>query len=123
MDRHPEKQLPDYWKEPKDGGNASPHRISRYMSYNRFILLKRRLRIHDPDSIDMDIPGPYNKVNEWANVMMEATLNIVIIGSIIGIDEAMQGFQGNSSQIVTIKTKPTPTGLKIWFLAVKGYIL
>ncbi|KFA48712.1 hypothetical protein S40293_09767 [Stachybotrys chartarum IBT 40293] len=54
---------------------------------------------------------------------MEAALDIVIIGSVIGVDEAVQGFQGRSSQIVTIKTKPTPTGLKIWVLAVKGYIL
>ncbi|KAI9148646.1 hypothetical protein HJFPF1_10687 [Paramyrothecium foliicola] len=44
------------------------------------------------------MPGPYYKVNEWVNVMMDAALSIITIGSIIGVDEAMQGFQGRSKQ-------------------------
>jgi hypothetical protein len=123
MDLNPRKSYRDYWKGPTAGENASTHRIARYMSFDRFSLLKRRLRIDDPDTIDMDVPDPYNKVNEWANVMMDAALSIVTIGSIIGVDEAMQAFQGRSKQKVTIKGKPTPTGLKIWVLAVAGYML
>jgi hypothetical protein len=46
------------------GGNALTHYIARYMLFNRFSLLKRQLRIDDPDTIDMDIPDPYKKVNE-----------------------------------------------------------
>jgi hypothetical protein len=69
------------------------------------------------------MPGHYYKANEWAGVMMDAALSIVTIGSVIGVDEAMQAFQGRSKQNVTIKGKPTPTGLKIWVLAVAGYVL
>ncbi|KFA69442.1 hypothetical protein S40285_04622 [Stachybotrys chlorohalonatus IBT 40285] len=82
----------------------------------------------DPAAVDpidpaLGMPALYNKVNEWANVIMEAALNIISVSSIIGIDEAMQGFQGKSSQIVMIKMKPMPIGLKIWVLAVQEYIL
>jgi hypothetical protein len=93
------------------------------MSFHRFSLLKRQLRIEDPDTIEVDVPGPYHKVNEWANVIMDAALSIVSVGSIVTVDEAMQAFQGRSKQKVTIKGKPTPTGLKIWVLAVAGYVL
>jgi hypothetical protein len=71
----------------------------------------------------MDVPDPYNEVNEWANVMMNAAVSIVSVGSIVTIDEALQAFEGRSKQKVTIKGKPTPTGLKIWVLAVAGYML
>jgi hypothetical protein len=82
------------------------------MIYDRFGLLKRRLRIDDPDTIDMDVPDSYNKVNEWANVMMNAAVSIVSIGSIVTVDEATQAFEGRSKQKVTIKGKPHPQGLR-----------
>jgi hypothetical protein len=69
------------------------------------------------------MPGRYYKVDEWSNVMMDAALSIVTIGSTIGVDEAMQAFEGRSKQNVTIKEKLTTTGLKIWVLAVAGYVL
>jgi hypothetical protein len=123
MDKNPQKSYKDYWKGPEAGRNASSHRIAIYMSFHWFSLLKRQLRIDDPDTVEVDVPGPYYKVNEWANVIMDAALSIVSIGSIIGVDEAMQAFQGRSKQKVTIKGKPTPTKLKIWVLAVAGYVL
>jgi hypothetical protein len=55
--------------------------------------------------------------------MIDAAVNIVSVGSIITIDKAIQAFEGHSKQKVTIKGKPTPTGLKIWVLAVAGYML
>jgi hypothetical protein len=55
--------------------------------------------------------------------MMEIAVRLVEIGSIIGIDEGIIGFKGQSRHKVTIKTKPTPTGLKVWALAARGYLL
>jgi hypothetical protein len=101
IDLNPQKSYEDYWKGPRSGGNRSTQRIAGYMSYRRFSLLKRRLRIDDPDTIDMDVPDPYNKVNEWANVMMNAAVSIVSVGSIVTVDEAIQAFQGRSKQKVT----------------------
>ncbi|KFA80417.1 hypothetical protein S40288_10314 [Stachybotrys chartarum IBT 40288] len=54
---------------------------------------------------------------------MEIAVRHVEIGSIIGIDEGIIGFKGRSRHKVTIKTKPTPTGLKVWALAARGYLL
>jgi hypothetical protein len=71
----------------------------------------------------VDIPGPYYKVNGWANVMMDAALSIVTIGSIIGVDETIQAFPGRSKQKVTTKGELTPAGLKICVLYVAGYVL
>ncbi|KEY70358.1 hypothetical protein S7711_10266, partial [Stachybotrys chartarum IBT 7711] len=55
--------------------------------------------------------------------MMSASIAAVEVGSHVTVDEAMCGFEGRSRQKVTIKSKPTPTGLKIWILAIQGYIL
>ncbi|KFA68880.1 hypothetical protein S40285_10874 [Stachybotrys chlorohalonatus IBT 40285] len=69
------------------------------------------------------VPDPFNKVNEWSNYMMEVAVRLVEIGSIIGVDEAIIGFKGQSHHKITIKTKPTPIGLKVWVLAIHGYLL
>jgi hypothetical protein len=73
--------------------------------------------------IEIAVPAPFNKVNEWSYYMMETAVRLVEIGSIIGIDEGIIGFKGQSRHKVTIKTKPTPTGLKVWALAAHGYLL
>jgi hypothetical protein len=54
--------------------------------------------------------------------MMAAAIAAADFDSDVAVDEAMQRFLGRSSHVVTIKTKPTITGLKIWTLAAKGYI-
>jgi hypothetical protein len=54
---------------------------------------------------------------------MSASLAAMEVGSHLSVDEAICGFEGHSRQKVTIKSKPTPTGLKIWILAIQGYIL
>src|SRR6478609_4839050 len=55
--------------------------------------------------------------------MMEAAVSAVQIGSVIAIDEGIVGFKGRSRHKITIKNKPTPTGLKVWALAAQGYLL
>jgi hypothetical protein len=120
MTLHKESRYEDYWKVDEF---LPEHRITQYMTFDRFFLLKRRLRTYDPGCIEVGAPDPFNKVNEWSNHMMEAAIQLVEIGSIIGVDEAIVGFKGRSRHKITIKTKPTPTGLKVWVLAVRGYLL
>jgi hypothetical protein len=56
------KLYQSHWKGPKVGQNATLSRISRYMTYDRFTGLRSRLRFDDPDTIEVDMPGPYYKV-------------------------------------------------------------
>jgi hypothetical protein len=46
-----------------------------------------------------------------------------VLGRDLAVDECIEGFSGQSSDITTIPGKPTPTGYKIWALAQCGYIL
>ena len=43
-------------------------------------------------------------------------------GTHITVDECIQGFQDRASEIVTIPSKPIPTGYKIWVKASDGYV-
>ena len=128
MSIHTEKQYQDYWRAPvmmttdeMTYQNVPVHPIIQYMTYNRFCDIKRRIRIDDPDTIEYGIPRPYSQVNEWADSLKAASLADVEVGSHVAIDEAICGFQVHSKQKV-IKSKPTPTGLKILILATQGYI-
>jgi hypothetical protein len=93
------------------------------MPYSRFFLLKRRIRLYDSDCVEIGVPAPFNKVNEWARHIMETAISLVVLGCMIAIDEIIVSFKGRSRHKVTIKNKPTPTGLKVWALAAAGYIL
>jgi Transposase IS4 len=46
-----------------------------------------------------------------------------IPGRDLAVDEIMERFTGRSSDIVTIPSKPIPTGYKVWAVAQLGYIL
>jgi hypothetical protein len=123
MISHKEFRSEDFWR-PKIAKKHRPaHPIIKYISYNRFFLIKRWLRVDDPDIIHVQVPAPYNKVSDWANIMMAAAMAAIVVGSNIAIDKGMVKFEGRSDQKVTIKTKPTPTGLKVWLLCIQGYIL
>ncbi|KFA55625.1 hypothetical protein S40293_10059 [Stachybotrys chartarum IBT 40293] len=130
MSLHAEKRYQDYWRAPAMMTidetvyqNVPVHLIIQYMTYERFYDIKRRIRIDDPDTIAHGVPRPYSQVSEWSDSLKAVSLAAVEVGSHIAVDEAICGFQGRSKQKVTIKNKPTPTGLKIWILATQGYIL
>lgn len=44
-------------------------------------------------------------------------------GRDLAIDEHMQRFTGRAREVTTVPNKPTPTGLKIWCLAQRGFLL
>ncbi|KFA72402.1 hypothetical protein S40288_10172 [Stachybotrys chartarum IBT 40288] len=95
---------------PKYGGHASGDQTRHACGPDR-----------DRTCIEVGVPDPFNQVNEWSNYMREAAARFVEIGSLIGVDEGIVGFKGQSRHKITIKTKPTPTGLKVWILAANGY--
>lgn len=44
-------------------------------------------------------------------------------GSDIAVDEMIVRYEGRSHQVTTVPNKPTPTGVKIWGLAQKNFLL
>ena len=66
---------------------------------------------------------PFDKMGSLANHLRTCFQRFWNPGTHVAVDEAIQGFQGRASEIVTIPSKPTPTGFEIWVLAVNGYIL
>jgi hypothetical protein len=93
------------------------------MTYDRFFLLKRRLRLDDPDSIEYGIPHPFNKVSEWSDIIQNAATELFLPGTNIAVDEGIVGYEGKSVHKITIPNKLTDTGLKIWQLSQRGYLM
>lgn len=64
---------------------------------------------------------PHQKVSTIANLIRAKCLQLFTPGTHVAIDECIAGFTGRSGDTVTIKTKPTPEGYKIWCAASEGY--
>ncbi|KFA68879.1 hypothetical protein S40285_07702 [Stachybotrys chlorohalonatus IBT 40285] len=59
-------------------------------------------------------------LQSWSPI---AALSLYIPGTNIAVDKKMVAFIGKSKLKLTISTKPTPTGFKIWVIAQQGYFL
>ncbi|MCW7072271.1 MAG: transposase [Methanophagales archaeon] len=123
MGIHPEKRYQDYWKTPSPGELRPSHPVSQFMPYDRFQLLQRQLRIFKPEDETDTIPRPFSIVDNWSKIVQEASLRFYQPGTNITVDECIVGFTGRSRQTVTIPTKPTPTGFKIWVIGQRGYFM
>ncbi|KZL63383.1 hypothetical protein CI238_13016, partial [Colletotrichum incanum] len=122
-----ETKLLRYWATQQQ--NEDPiHPFTRFISRNRFQLLLRRLRIFDTSNqsdgpglgraqAEALMPDVYRKVNEWSAYIQETGDSFYTAGTDITVDEAMVRFTGRSFEIITVPTKPIPTGYKIWILA------
>jgi hypothetical protein len=66
---------------------------------------------------------PFDKMESLSSHLCTCFQRFWNPGTQLIVDEVIQGFQGRASEIVTVPSKPTPTGFKIWVLAVNGYIL
>ncbi|KJZ70145.1 hypothetical protein HIM_10452 [Hirsutella minnesotensis 3608] len=99
------------------------HPILQYMSFDRFFLLQRHIRISDSNSISCGLPAPFAQVNEWAEHIQQSSLALCQLGTCLAVDECMVGYTGRSKQTVTVKNKPTPTGFKVWVVAQAGYFV
>jgi hypothetical protein len=123
MSLHKEYRFQDYWTASQADRSIPDHPIIQYITFGRFHLLKRRLKTWDTSCIELYVPDPFNEVNEWSDLQQGVSETLVEPGSIVAVDEATVGFKGRSRHKVHIKSKPTPTGLKVWVLAARGYVL
>ena len=124
MGIHRESRILDYWKTSSIVGTRPQHPIIRYMTYDRFCILYRRITLYDVENNPRTtIPTPFHQVNAWSDEVQRASNLLLCPGTCVAVDECMIGFTGRSLQKVTIPTKPTPTGFKIWVIAQRGYFL
>lgn len=121
MSIHAERRLQSYWETSSLVKNRPTHAIQKFLTFDRFHLLHRQLRICASE--EASLPRPFSIVNEWSKHLQEASLRLYKPGTNLAADECIVRFTGRSKQKVTIPTKPTPTGFKIWVLAEAGYFL
>ena len=117
MGVHPEPRLEMYWSHNLKGPK---HSIPRFMSRDRFQLLKRRLCTWDPD---VQQTTPWDRVESWSSLMQSVSIRLWQPASKVSVDEAMVRFAGRCVNTVHLPSKPIPVGYKVWVVAEAGYFL
>uniref|UniRef100_A0A8H7N642 PiggyBac transposable element-derived protein domain-containing protein n=1 Tax=Bionectria ochroleuca TaxID=29856 RepID=A0A8H7N642_BIOOC len=122
---HPQTRIEDYWVTSSIDDDLRPtYPIIQYMTYDRFHLLFRYIRIFPPfESTSDSLNRMISRVSEWSDHIQHISTSLFEPGTAISVDECMIRFKGRSSAKVTIPRKPTPTGLKVWAAAQQGYFL
>lgn len=129
MGIHREMRYEDHWKTGVPENLRPRHPILQFMTYDRFTQLQTHIRLVSPDhNVNTSIQhlkpsSPYYRVEEWSQIIQEGSLLLYKPGIYIAVDECMIGYLGRSLETVTIPTKPTPTGFKVWAVAQQGYFL
>ncbi|KAK2760545.1 hypothetical protein CKAH01_05231, partial [Colletotrichum kahawae] len=138
MGLHTESQIFRYWSGSQDQEDPI-YLFTRFISWDRFQLLLRRLQIFNPANFpdtttpsqqqsrpracEDRMPKVYRQVNEWSAYIQATGDSFYTPGSGLTVDEAMVRFTGRSVETTTVPSKPTPVGFKVWVLAQKGYCL
>ncbi|KFA55407.1 hypothetical protein S40293_10318 [Stachybotrys chartarum IBT 40293] len=123
MGIHKESSFRDYWKAPTAQGYDPTHPITKLMPNRRFQQLRTRLRICPLSYTTEHTHDAYGYIDEWSAHLQIASLSLYIPGTNIAVDEKIVAFIGKSRLTLTITTKPTPTGFKVWVIAQQGYFL
>ncbi|KAJ3453855.1 hypothetical protein MRS44_018487 [Fusarium solani] len=92
---HKEATIHSHWETSHPEHHAPDHPIRRLMTYDRFQLLQRHIRVFNPFNIaDTRLPRtpPTN----------------------LAVDECMTRFTGRSYETTKVPNKPTPLGFKSW---------
>ena len=115
---HSSPQHKDYWNS-ADGLKPMHHRLTYAFSHNRFLQIEACLHISDPDK-----KGNVFSKLESVNIMLQDTCKTLWkAGHTLTVDKAMSKFTECAKEIITIPSKPIPTGFKAWILADNGYFL
>lgn len=115
---HSEKAIERHWVIQKEGSQHPIHRITKFMTRDRFQQIQRHVRIYPHG-----IKGAFACCNGWSNHIQETSIQLYNPGTFIAVDEAMDRFTGRSLQTTTVPNKPTPHGFKVWVVAQRGYFL
>lgn len=118
MGVHREPSLVEYWQ--KLHSTAPRHEINRYMAKERWEQLNRYLYCTE---VNQSFKSPFGRIWDLSETLRERSFKYWTPGVHLCVDEAIARFTGRASELVIIKTKPTPEGFKIWCLANDGVIL
>ncbi|EEU34869.1 uncharacterized protein NECHADRAFT_98099 [Fusarium vanettenii 77-13-4] len=98
------------------------HSIIKFMTYDRFQLLHRHLRLFDHTKFtdDDDFPIVFQCVELWSQHIQLATTELCNPGSHLAVDEGMIRYTGRNKQVTYVPNKPIDIGLKVWIAAQLG---
>ncbi|PVH90657.1 hypothetical protein DM02DRAFT_508365, partial [Periconia macrospinosa] len=109
MGINPQASIKSYWIQSYE--LAPTHWISKYMGQTRFEQLDRFVYLTTPYQ---DFASTFGRIWEVSEYIRACCSRYWTLGRHLCVDESIVRFTGRSNEIVTIKTKPTPTGYKIW---------
>ena len=111
-----EPAIEDYWGSLEISGTE--HKLSRYISCNRFQQIDRYIRCTTPWEDDDGMPyTTFDRVDELSEYLRILCRRYYKPGCYLAVDETIERFMGRAPEIVNIPSKPTPEGFKIWVLA------
>ncbi|KAF1975810.1 hypothetical protein BU23DRAFT_552294, partial [Bimuria novae-zelandiae CBS 107.79] len=73
--------------------------------------------------VSQTFQSPFGRVWDLSELLRARSLQYWRPDKHLCVDEAIARFTGRASEVVIIKTKPTPEGFKIWCLANDGVVL
>ena len=127
MGIHSEITVEDNWKTSQLKDQRPEHSIIKFMTYNRFQLLYRHIRIFDhtkfTDGDGDNFPIVFQCVESWSQHVQLATTELCEPGSHLAVDEAMIRYTGRNKQVAYVPNKPIDTGFKVWIAAQLGLFM
>jgi hypothetical protein len=111
-------QVDDYWTRSQE---FPQHCIARFMSYNRFKMLKRFFHVSPPYTTPLPRSQWTKKVQPLSDDLQRRFQQHMLPATPVAVDEMMVRFTGRSVHTTVIKGKPIPEGYKILALCEKGY--
>ncbi|RKK31123.1 hypothetical protein BFJ66_g15994 [Fusarium oxysporum f. sp. cepae] len=121
---HKEATIHSHWETSHPEHYAPDHPIRRLMTYDRFQLLQRHIRVFNPFNIsDIHLPRVFQAVDNWSEHIQRVSLDLWTPGTNLAVDECMTRFTGRSYETTKVPNKPTPLGFKSWVAAQKGFFL
>ncbi|KFA53009.1 hypothetical protein S40293_05920 [Stachybotrys chartarum IBT 40293] len=121
---HPQNRIRDHWVTSRPGSLKPTHPIIKWMTYARFTLIFRYIRIF-PSFEDFGSPVSKitSRISEWSDHIQSVSTQLFVPGIHLAVDEYMIRYTGRSTAKATIPRKPIPTGIKLWVCAQEGYFL
>jgi len=117
-----ESSIKDYWGSLDTTG--SEYIVKKYISRTQFEQLDRYFWCTEPWPDHNPTPqSTFDRIDKFAKYIRLTYRKLYRPGAHLTVDKTIERFMGRAPEIVTIPTKPTPKGFKIWVLANEGYIL
>jgi hypothetical protein len=80
------------------------------------------IQVHE-DGVAYEYRNLFEKIEWLSDHIREMSKKYWLAGTHLAVDESIARFTGRAKEKVTIPSKPTPEGFKVWILANQGYVL